>query len=112
MDVAVLVKGGEHDHLDAVVGGKDETRRRQTVHPRHAHVHKDDIRAQGTGRTHGLFAVGGLPHHLDVAFGLEHEPQPGAHHRLVVDEQDADAHVPGFPGSAGPPDTGSVARTT
>ena len=40
------------------------------------------------GLAHGLLAVGGLAHHLDVVLGVEQRPEPGADQRLVVGEQD------------------------
>ena len=42
----------------------------------------------------GLVAVGRLADDLDVGMVLEHEPEAGAHERLVVGDQDADAHAP------------------
>ncbi|MGI9099714.1 MAG: hypothetical protein ACR2H2_14705 [Solirubrobacteraceae bacterium] len=40
----------------------------------------------------GLLAVGRLADDRDVVLGLEHHPEAGAHQRLVVGDQDADAH--------------------
>ena len=42
----------------------------------------------------GFIAVGRLADDLEVGVVLEHEPEPGAHERLVIDDQDADAHTP------------------
>ena len=41
----------------------------------------------------GLLAVGGLADDRDVVLGLEHHPKARAHERLVVGDEDADAHV-------------------
>ncbi len=38
-----------------------------------------------------LLAVGGLADDFDVGLGFEHHLQPGAHERLVVGDDDADA---------------------
>ena len=49
-------------------------------------------------------AVGGLGDDRHVGLGLDDLAQPAADERLVVGEQDADAHAP-------PPAIGSRART-
>ena len=40
-----------------------------------------------------LVAVGRLADDLDVRLDVEHHAKAGAHERVVVDEQDADAHA-------------------
>ena len=46
-------------------------------------------------RPNGLLPVARLGHHDDVARRLEHGLEPGAHHRLVVGDDDAQrAHAP------------------
>ena len=45
------------------------------------------------GQGNGLGAVGGLPHHLEVRLAGEHADDPGTHHRMVVDHQEADPAV-------------------
>ena len=62
----------------------------------------------GSKRPHGLDrlqAVLGLAHDLDVRLRLEDHLEARPHERLVVDDQDANAHAPGRlslpPGEAG-----------
>ena len=56
---------------------------------RHADVHQHDVgRVLGRGRDR-LLAGAGLGDDLDVAGGLEHGLEAGAHHRLVVGDHDA-----------------------
>jgi hypothetical protein len=77
----------------------------EAVQPWHPDVHENDVRAQRGSSGHRLRAVARLTHDLDVAFGFEDEPQPGADHGLVVDEQHPDRHPPTPCGS------GKVTRT-
>ena len=60
------------------------------VHPRHPHVHQDDVGSQLAGEPDGLRAVPGLPHDLDPLDGAEEEPEPSADQVLVVGDQDPD----------------------
>ena len=56
----------------------------------HADVHEDDVGAvQVDGAQHAAPVVG-LADHLDALRAGQHHPQPRAHERVVVDEQDAD----------------------
>ena len=68
---------------------------------RHADVHQHDVRAMAVDRGQHLVAVGRLGHDLDPLLRGEHQLQPGAQQRVVVDEQDADGGH-----------HGSVARST
>ena len=74
------------------------------VELRHADVHEHDVGAVAVDGGEHAAAVVGLADDLDALGAGEHHPQPGAHERVVVDEQDADgvAHAV----------HGSVARRT
>jgi hypothetical protein len=54
------------------------------VHARHADVHQHDIGRMLGRRLDGFLAGAGLGDDLDVAGGLQHGLEAGAHHRLVV----------------------------
>jgi hypothetical protein len=60
----------------------------------HADVDEADVGPELAGEADGLAPVGGLGDHVDAGLGLEDEAQPAADHRLVVGEQDPDAHAP------------------
>lgn len=64
-DVLVQVEGGEYQHVGELFGDHGPGGR-DSVQPRHPHVHQDQVRPVPAGQGHGLFAVGGLAHDLDV----------------------------------------------
>ena len=71
----------------------DAPRRLEPVHRRHPDVHQHDV---GPAATHGLDrlrAVRRLGDDAQVGLGLEDHPEAGAHERLVVGDEDVDAHA-------------------
>ena len=58
------------------------------VHAGHADVHQHDIGGVLGRRLDRFLAGAGLGDDLDVAGGLEHGLEAGAHHRLVVGDDD------------------------
>ena len=76
------------------------------VDVRHAHVHQHHVGPRPGDQVDGVAPVGRLADHVDVGLALEDHPEPGAHHRLVVDQHDADRHVAATIGTIG-----NVART-
>ena len=58
--------------------------------PRHPDVHQDDVGAGPRGSVDRRRAVAGLADDVEVGLGVDHHAEPGAHQRLVVDEDDAD----------------------
>ena len=50
-------------------------------------VEHDEVGLFLESERHRLGAVGSLGDHLEVRLGVEHQPQPFAHHRMVVGEQ-------------------------
>ena len=64
---------------------------------------RSDVRPQLAGGLDGLEPVLRLADDLDLGLRLEDHLEPGAHERLVVDDQNPDAHI-------APPATGSRAE--
>ena len=62
----------------------------QAVHARHPHVHQHDVGPVRPRELDRLLAVGGLGDDRDVVLAVEQRAEAGAHHRLVVGEQDRD----------------------
>src|SRR5918994_2920179 len=93
--ILVEVEGGQHDHAhisELAVGG-DPACGLEAVNDRHADVHENDVWAVRAHPLDGLGAGRGLAAHLDVVGALEQHPEARADERLVVGEQDSDAHA-------------------
>ena len=60
------------------------------VEHRHADVHQQHVRRALLGEAHGLLAVGGLAHDLDVVLGIEQGGESGPDEFLVVGQPDPD----------------------
>src|SRR5207302_9142811 len=50
----------------------------------------NDVGDEVLRQAHSLITLARLPYDLDVVLGVEQRPEPGAHERLVVGQQDAD----------------------
>ena len=74
--------------------GDEAPGRLDAVQHRHPDVHQDHVRRTSLGQRDGLGPVLGLADHLDVGLGLEDRPEPRADQRLVVADEDPDAHAP------------------
>ena len=59
----------------------------------HADVHQYDVGPQASRLRHRLSPVRRLAHHLDVLLSLQDHAEAGADERLVVGDQDAQAHA-------------------
>src|SRR5216684_9371258 len=64
--------------------------------PWHAHVHEDDVRLQAQRLRHGVRAVSSLAGDLDVLLSVEDHAKASSHERLIVDDENAEAHRPTF----------------
>ena len=95
MHVLVEVECGEHQDPRRRARGDQPARRLDAVQHRHPDVHQDHVRRPPLGQPHRLGPVLGLAGHLDVGLGLEDGPEPAPHERLVVADQDPDAHARG-----------------
>ena len=90
---AILVEGGQHEHVAREPLAHHRARGSDPVEYRHAHIHQDDVGTQLARAFHRCPAVVGLAHDLDVVLCVEDEPEAAAHERLVVREQDG-GHTP------------------
>ena len=88
--MVVDVERRQDDDLGRGRARADEAQRGEAVHPGHADVHEDDVRTVGVDRREHLRAVLRLADDLEVVGAAEHHRQPGAHERVVVDDQHAD----------------------
>ena len=64
--------------------------RADAVAPWHHQVHQDHVGVELGGALERLVAVGRLADDLEALLEREERPQPLAHDRVVVDDQDAD----------------------
>ena len=60
------------------------------VEPRHPHVHQHDVAGGDREPLERLGAVARLADHRQVGLAVDEHPEPGAHHLLVVDQEDPD----------------------
>jgi hypothetical protein len=89
-------EGGEHQHPNGGAGVRDDAPRGlDAVEAGHADVHQHDGGRAAAGQFYGLEAVLGLPDDLDLGVCFEQFAEAGAHERLVVADEDADAHPRG-----------------
>ena len=93
IDVLVHVEGRQHHDLGVEpVGREHAARRLDPVHLRHPDVHQDHVRSQTLRLCDRVGAVRGLAGDVDVLLGVEDHAEARAHERLVVDDEDAQAH--------------------
>ena len=100
--VGVEVEGGQHEHLGEVGVAADQPGGLDAVQVGHAHVHEGDVRCLCRHQVHQLAPVVRRPDHRHVGLRVDQRREPGADHRLVVGDHDADHGRP----------RGSVASTT
>jgi hypothetical protein len=94
VDVLVRIEGGQDQHPHIPVGLlKDPGGRFEAVHLGHADVHEDHVRAMTAYGLDRLDAGPRLGHDLDVVVDPENHGEAAAYQRLVVGDDDADAHV-------------------
>ena len=77
-----------------MVGREDAPGRLDAVELGHADVHQDDGRLEARRLVDRLEPVARLGHDLDVVLAGEQHAEAGAHHRLVVGDEDADRSWP------------------
>jgi hypothetical protein len=107
IDVVVGVERGDDDHTKWVgdVGTGEGARDLDAVELRHTDIEQGHVGPQLPSQADGLCAVAGFSDDRDVGLGLQDEPEPAPDHRLIVGEEDVDAHDPVRTG------TGRLART-
>ncbi len=84
--VRVVVRDGQHHHLDVGQGGFDRTGGFQAVAAWHLHVHQNDIRLEGMGLRLRVVTVAGCADHLKAAHGQQ-VVQPLEEQIVVIDQQ-------------------------
>jgi hypothetical protein len=93
--VLVQVERGEDEDPRRAVGGHDPPGGLDAVDARHPDVHQDHVGVQFPGQPDRLGPVAGLAHDVDVVGFLQDHPETGPHQRLVIGQQQADAHRTG-----------------
>ena len=76
----------------ATAAAHDAARRLDPVHPRHSHVHEDDVGLDAGQQLDGGGAVVGLPDELDVVLRLQQHVEAQPVHLLIIDQHDPDRH--------------------
>ena len=76
----------------ATAAAHDAARRLDPVHPRHPHVHEDDVGLDAGQQLDGGGAVVGLPDELDVVLRLQQHVEAQPVHLLIIDQHDPDRH--------------------
>ena len=112
--VLIEVEGGQDDHPRAAGSALDDGARRvNPVHPRHAHVHEDDVRLDPLDQVDGGASVPCFPDDFDALLGLQQHAETESVHLLVVDEDESKSHafssVPSGAGSEDARGSGSFA---
>jgi hypothetical protein len=92
VDVFVEVERRQDQNPSRFVGCEDPPGRLETVQFRHADVHQHHRRLKAGRLLDRLEAVACLGHDFDVGLSAEQHPEAGANHRLVVRDENADAH--------------------
>ncbi len=110
VDVLVEVEGREHQDAHGLLAGRGQQPPRglDPVQLGHPDVHQHDVGPQLARLVDGLEPVAGLADDLEIVLGVEDHAEAGAHERLVVGDQQADAHEARLSSA---PASGSVART-
>lgn len=80
-----LVAVGHHQHRDQ---WHQVRQCGDAVHPRHANVQENDIRAVADHRFIGLSTITSLRHHLKPRTPLQQGRQTRPHDRIVIDDHD------------------------
>jgi hypothetical protein len=92
VDVLVEVERRQDQHARRAAVG-DLARGGDPVELGHADVHEHDVGREAPGAVDRLAPRGRLADDLDVGLRVQHHAEAGAGERVIVDEQDADAHA-------------------
>jgi hypothetical protein len=96
--VLVQVEGGQHENPRRIVRSDDLPGRLDPIKVRHANIHEDDIGPQLGREAHRFRPVVGFTDNLEVGSRLNDQAESVADERLVVGDQDANAHASGSVG--------------
>jgi hypothetical protein len=80
----LLPEAGQGDHLYPLAALADGADGADAVHAGHHQIHEHHVRLDLAAQVQRLFPVGRLARQLHVVKGLHKEPEPGAHHAVVV----------------------------
>ena len=86
-DVLLLRVRAHHDHRRRLLGHQD-AKERESVHPRHLEVERDDVGLQERRQAKRFLSIGGLADHLHVGAGGEHIGDVPAVVRRVIDDHE------------------------
>src|SRR6476646_9116950 len=90
--VLIHVEGRQHQDLRWALTLDEASRRLDPVQAGHAHVHQHDVREQPPRGGYRLVTVLRFAHDLEIGFRVENQPEAGAHKRLIVGDEHAQAH--------------------
>ncbi|GMA86906.1 hypothetical protein GCM10025868_21560 [Angustibacter aerolatus] len=93
--MVVGLEGRQHHDAGPRAGVRQPPGGLDAAGARHAHVHEHDVGVERLDGRDGLRAVRRLADHDDAPDPVDHQPQPGAHEPLVVDDEHADRRGPG-----------------
>ena len=95
-DVLVIFEGCQDDDARRQRRpGEKLPRRLQSVDLGHPDIHEHDVGCQTTGDVDRFLARTGLTHHVNVGLGPKDHLEARPHERLIVRQQDPDAHPGG-----------------
>lgn len=78
----------QHQHAAARRGSAQPADGLAAVATGHREIEQDYVGLEHRGLADGVEAVAGLTDHLDVGLAGQEHPQPGAHDRVIIAEQD------------------------
>ena len=87
-EVLLVVVHRQHQDAHRRRAPGDLPSRLQPGHPRHGDVQDGQVDVPAPGELDGLGAVAGLGDHHQVGLAVQDQPQPAAHQRVVVGQQD------------------------
>ena len=92
--VLIEVEGGQDDDSGAAGSALDDGAcRLDPVHPRHAHVHEDDVRLDPLDQIDGGASILRFPDDFDALLGLQQHAETESVHLLVIDEDESKSHA-------------------
>ena len=88
-----LFRNGQDHHLRLRHVLREQMQRLQPRQPRHVQIQQDHVRTQRLGALQPLQPVGRLGHDAQVLLTLQQLTHAGAEQVVIIDKQNADAHL-------------------